>query len=47
MEAELEQMDVPVSQRAYAQKAVSPDYYYRIPVAPIYKRILACFCSAP
>jgi hypothetical protein len=37
IEAELEQMDVPVSQPAYSQKAVSPDYYYRIPVTPIYK----------
>ena len=37
VEAELEQMDVPVSQPAYSQKAVSPDYYYRIPVTPIYK----------
>src|SRR4051794_32353648 len=35
--AELEQMDVPVSQPAYSQKAVSPDYYYRIPVSLIYK----------
>src|SRR3954471_4507390 len=35
--AELYQMDVPVSQPAYSQKAVSPDYYYRIPVTPIYK----------
>src|SRR5258708_3926954 len=37
VEAELEQMDVPVSHPAYSQKAVSPDYYYRIPVATIYK----------
>src|SRR5690349_17442670 len=37
VEAELEQMDVPVSQPAYSQKAVSPDYYYRIPVTLIYK----------
>src|SRR5439155_18514581 len=37
VEAELEQMDVPVSQPAYSQKAVSPDYYYQIPVTPIYK----------
>ncbi len=37
VEAGLEQMDVPVSRPAYSQKAVSPDYYYRIPVAPIYK----------
>jgi hypothetical protein len=37
VEAELEQMDVPVSQPAYSQKATSPDYYYRIPVSPIYK----------
>jgi hypothetical protein len=35
--AELEQMDVPVSQPVYKQIAVSPDYYYRIPVMPIYK----------
>src|SRR3954447_9098218 len=37
VEAELEQMDVPVSQPVYSQKAVSPDYFYRIPVTPIYK----------
>ena len=37
VEIELEQMDVPVSQPAYSQKAVPPDYYYRIPVTPIYK----------
>lgn len=37
VEAELEQMDIPASQSAFSQKAVSPDYYYRIPVAPIYK----------
>jgi hypothetical protein len=37
VQAELEAMDVPVSQPAYSQKAVSPDYYYRIPVTPIYK----------
>ncbi len=37
VEAEFEQMDVPVSQPAYSPKAVSPDYYYRIPVIPIYK----------
>ena len=37
VEAELDQMDVPVSQPDYSQKAVSPDYYYRIPVTPIYK----------
>ncbi len=38
VQSELEEMDVPVAQPAYAQKAVSPDYYYRIPVANIYKR---------
>ena len=37
VEAELEEMDVPVSQPAYSQKAVAPEYYYQIPVAPIYK----------
>jgi hypothetical protein len=37
VQAELEAMDVPVSQPAYSQRAVSPDYYYRIPVTPIYR----------
>jgi hypothetical protein len=37
VEAELLEMDVPVSEPAYSPKAVSPDYYYRIPVTPIYK----------
>lgn len=37
IQAELEQMDVPVSQPTYSQKTVSPDYYYQIPVALIYK----------
>jgi hypothetical protein len=33
----LDQMDVPTADPAYSQKAVSPDYYYRIPIAVIYK----------
>jgi hypothetical protein len=37
VESELEQLDVPVSVPTYSQKVISPDYYYRIPVAPIYK----------
>ncbi|MGH9630341.1 MAG: hypothetical protein ACRD7E_18670 [Bryobacteraceae bacterium] len=36
-QSELDQMDVPVAVPAYSQSAVSPDYYYRIPVTPIYK----------
>jgi len=37
VESELDQFDVPVSAPAYSQKPVSPEYYYRIPVAPIYR----------
>src|SRR6266852_969416 len=37
VESELDQLDVPVSVPAYSQKIISPDYYYRIPVATIYK----------
>ena len=37
VQSELDELDVPVSMPAYAQKVVSPDYYYRIPVTPIYK----------
>src|SRR4051812_26705443 len=37
VQAELDDIDVPVSQPAYSQKIVSPDYYYRIPVTVIYK----------
>lgn len=33
---ELEQMDVPVSQPAYSHRAVSPDYYYRMPIYKSY-----------
>jgi hypothetical protein len=33
----LEQLEVPVSQAAYSPKPVSEDYYYRVPVLPIYK----------
>ncbi len=36
-QSDLDQMDVPVADPTYSQKAVSPDYYYRIPVIPIYK----------
>jgi hypothetical protein len=36
-ETALEEMDLPTADPAYRQKAVSPDYYYRIPVTPIYK----------
>jgi len=35
--SELDELDVPVSQPGYSQKAVSPDYYYRIPVTLVYK----------
>ena len=42
---ELEQMDVPVSPHAYSQTAVSPDYYYRIPVAP-FTRAIRCTLRA-
>ena len=35
--AALEQLEVPVSHPEYSPKPVSEDYYYRIPVAPIYK----------
>jgi hypothetical protein len=37
VQTELEQMDVPVSEPQYSPKPVSPEYYYRIPVTPIYK----------
>jgi hypothetical protein len=37
VEAEWEQLDVPVPVAAYAQRPVRADYYYRIPVTPIYK----------
>lgn len=37
VESELREMDVPVAEPAYTPKPVSPDYYYRIPVTPIYK----------
>src|SRR5438309_1436382 len=37
VESELDQLDVPVSAPSYSQKPVSPEYYYRIPVAPIYR----------
>jgi hypothetical protein len=33
----LEQLEVPVSQPAYSPKAVSEEYYYKIPAAVIYK----------
>ncbi len=36
-QSDLDQMDLPVADPTYSQKAVSPDYYYRIPVIPIYK----------
>ena len=32
-----DQMDVPTADPAYSPKVVSADYYYRIPVTPIYK----------
>jgi hypothetical protein len=35
--AALENLEVPVSQPAYSPKPVPEDYYYRIPVLPIYK----------
>jgi hypothetical protein len=35
--SELDDLDVPVSRPEYSQKFVSPDYYYRIPTALIYK----------
>jgi hypothetical protein len=36
-QSELDRLDVPVPAPAYSHIAVSPDYYYRIPVATIYK----------
>lgn len=36
-EAALSQLEVPVSHPEYSAKAVTEDYYYRIPVLPIYK----------
>src|SRR4051812_38669334 len=36
-DAALEQLEVPVSQPEYSPRPVSEDYYYRIPVLPIYK----------
>jgi len=35
--AELEHFEVPLSHPEYSPKAVSEDYYYRIPVLPVYK----------
>ena len=35
--SELEGLDVPSPAPAYTHKAVAPEYYYRIPVTPIYK----------
>jgi hypothetical protein len=36
-EAALSQLEVPVSHPEYSPKAVTEEYYYRIPVLPIYK----------
>jgi hypothetical protein len=35
--AELERFELPLSHPEYSPKAVSEDYYYRIPVLPVYK----------
>ena len=36
-QSELDRLDVPVPVPGYSHIAVSPEYYYRIPIAPIYK----------
>jgi len=36
-DAALEQLEVPVSRAANSSKIVAEDYYYRIPVLPIYE----------
>ena len=37
VDAEMEELEVPLADAAYSPKHVSAEYYYKIPVRPIYK----------